>query len=77
MNPMALLKLKDKGKAFASRHPKAVAFAKKEFLSDLPEGTVLELTVTKPGQSPVTANIKLTGEDAALAADIKSAFGKK
>ena len=32
----------------------------------LPEGTVLELTVTKPGEGPVTTNMKITAEDLEL-----------
>ena len=32
----------------------------------LPEGTVLELTVTKPGEEPVTTNMRITAEDLEL-----------
>lgn len=52
MNPMALMKLMSAKNKFNANHPKVGAFFKAAFGSGLQEGTILELTVTKPdGQS--------------------------
>ena len=70
VNPMAVLKLMKARKEFGERHPKAVAFMDKELGDDMPEGTVIEVTVTKPGRAPVAANLKMTAEDIELMREI-------
>jgi len=39
--------------------------------SGIPEGTVLEITITKPGQEPVSTNMKVLASDLALAEELK------
>ena len=72
LNPAAILRIKNSVKAFERNHPKMARFITQEFLTDLPVGTVIEITVTKPGQAPVTGNCKVTPEDSALIEDLKS-----
>ena len=60
MNPFAVL---GAVKQFEDAHPKAAAFVRNELLTGLPEGTILEMTVTKPGGTSATTNIKLTQQD--------------
>lgn len=60
MNPLTMLKYKMK---LEKNHPKAAEFVKKVLMTGLPEGTVIEMTVTKPGESPKTANLKIMRDD--------------
>lgn len=60
MNPLTMLKYKMK---LEKNHPKAAEFVKRVLMTGLPEGTILELTVTKPGEGAKTANLKITRDD--------------
>lgn len=60
MNPFTLFKYKSKLEA---NHPKAAEFVKKVIMSGLPEGTIVEVSVTKPGEETKTSNIKVTRDD--------------
>ncbi len=75
VNPMALMKLMKMRGEFTARHPKAVAFFRNEILGGVPADTVFEVSVTKPGQAPVTCNIRITEEDLALLEELKSLGG--
>ena len=57
MNPMALMKLMSAKNKFNANHPKVGAFFKAAFGSGLQEGTILELTVTKPDGEKMTTNL--------------------
>lgn len=63
LNPMQIVKFMNMKKGFENRHPRFYSFIKQEILTDIPEGTVLEVTVTKPGCEPVTTNMRVTAED--------------
>lgn len=43
-----------------------MAFLKTVFSRQVEEGTVVEVTVTRPGEAPVTANIRLRQSDIEL-----------
>lgn len=60
MNPLTMLKYKMK---LEKNHPRAAEFVKRVLMTGLPEGTIVEMTVTKPGDTPKTANLKITKED--------------
>lgn len=66
MNPAALFKIQGAFKKFQNAHPKVVSYFSSVFGSGVPEGTVMELTVTKPGEEPVTTNMKVTADDVEL-----------
>ncbi len=66
MNPADMMKAMAGLRSFQQAHPKAVAFFQTVFGSGIPEDTVMELTVTKPGEQPVTTNIKVTRQDIEL-----------
>ena len=59
MNPASILKFLSAKKQFEDNHPKFEAFVRTVLSSPLEEGTVLEVTVTRPGEKPMTGNIKL------------------
>ena len=69
LNPMQIVKFMNMKKGFEARHPRFAAFIQKEILTDVPEGTVVEITVTKPGCAPVTTNMRITAEDLQMVKD--------
>lgn len=71
MNPTAIMNLLSAKAQFESNHPKFMAFAKTVFSRRLEEGTVIEVTVTRPGEEPVTANIKVQQSDLELMEQLK------
>ena len=72
MNPAAMMKLLQEKKHFEERHPMVFPFLKNELMGEIPEGTIIEMTVTKPGQKPVTANLRVTAEDLRMLQEIKN-----
>lgn len=76
MNPGNMMKLMAAKKQFTARHPKFVAFVNDIFSKEIEAGTVMELTITRPGQSPVTTNIKVQPEDAELIREMKAATAR-
>ena len=71
MNPAAIMKTMGAKAQFEKSHPKFVAFLKTVFSRPLEEGTVMEITVTRPGEEPVTSNIRLQQSDLELLAQLK------
>ena len=51
---------------FQGTHPKFVAFLKDVFSSGIPEGSIAEISVTKPGMEKVTTNIRVQQSDLEL-----------
>ena len=68
MNPFSILKYLA---TLEKNHPKTVAFARKVAHGGIPIGTLVEITVTKPGEEPISANLKVKQEDADMVAEIK------
>ena len=60
MNPFTMLKYKSQ---LEGNHPKAAEFVKRVILTGLPEGTIVEVSITKPGEETKTSNIKVTRDD--------------
>lgn len=71
MNPMIMIKLMNAKRQFAENHPKVEAFMNAVFSRKLEEGTVIELSVTRPGESPMTTNIKVQQSDLELLEELK------
>ncbi len=72
VNPTIVMKAMNAKAGFEKRHPKFTAFFNAVVMSGLTEGTVLEITVVKPGEDPVTANMQVTKEDLDMAEELKS-----
>lgn len=72
MNPMSAMKMMKAKDAFVSNHPKFAAFIQHVFSSKIEEGTIIEITVTKPGEAPVTTNMKVQQSDLDLFNELKS-----
>ena len=75
MNPADMMKAMGAFRNFQQAHPKAVSFFQVVFGNGIPEGTVMELTVTKPGENPMTTNIKVTQQDLDLFESLKNMRG--
>ena len=73
MNPFTLFKYKSKLEA---NHPKAAGFVKKVIMSGLPEGTIVEVSVTKPGEETKTSNIRVTKDDIDMFDEVRKSTGK-
>ena len=58
-------------------HPKAAEFVKRVILTGLPEGTIVEVSITKPGEETKTTNVKVTREDIELFDEARKSKGKE
>ena len=67
MNPASIMKLMSAKNKFQKNHPKFVAFLNR----GLKEGTIIEITVTNPGEAPITSNIKVQQSDLELLEELK------
>ena len=56
---------------FKTNHPKFASFVEHFMRTGLPEDTVIEVTVTLPGQEPVTSNMKVLQSDLELLHSLK------
>ncbi len=72
MNPMALMKIMQMKNQFTADHPKFVAFLKMVFSRRIEEGTVLEVTITRPGEEPITANMRVNESDLKMFEELKT-----
>lgn len=72
MNPGSIMKLMNAKSKFEASHPKFVAFLNYCLSSGIQEDTVIEVTITKPGESPVTANMKVQPSDIELVNELKN-----
>lgn len=77
MNPASLMKIGGLLKKCAKNHPMVVKFLKNEVASGIPEGSVLELRVTKPGEEPKVTNMKVSADDLELIALARELSSKK
>lgn len=71
MNPTAVMKIMNAKNKFTENHPKFVAFLNAVFLTGIPEGTIIEITVTKPGEEAITTNMKVKQSDLDLMNELK------
>lgn len=71
MNPASIMKLMNAKNKFQKNHPKFVAFLSRCFQGGIKEGTVIEITVTNPGESPITSNMRVQQSDLELLAELK------
>lgn len=71
MNAASMLKLMGARNQFNRNHPKFGAFLKAVFSRPMEEGTVIELSVTRPGEEPITTNIKVQQSDLELLEELK------
>lgn len=71
MNPGALMQFMGKINTFKNTHPKFAQFLALVVQGGIPEGSVIEVTVTRPGEDPITANMKVQQSDIELIQSLK------
>ena len=71
MNPASILKLMSAKNQFTATHPKFVAFLKAVYSRGICEGTVIEMKVERPGEEPMTANIRVQQSDVELLRELQ------
>lgn len=71
MNAASIMKLMSAKKQFSDNHPKFEAFIQAILSRPMEEDTVIEITVTRPGEKPVTANLKVQPSDLELLEELK------
>ncbi|MCR5755178.1 MAG: hypothetical protein K6G30_10250 [Acetatifactor sp.] len=72
MNPGLIMKLMSAKNTFTKNHPKVEAFVKKILLGgQLPEGTIIEMAVKKPGEETISMNFKVLQSDLELVEELK------
>ena len=71
MNPAAIMKLMSAKNKFTANHPKFSAFLNAVFSRGIEEGTIIEITVQRPGEQPITSNIKVQQSDIELLESLK------
>lgn len=72
MNAGNIMKLMNAKNVFLANHPKFISFLKTVFQRDIEEGTIIEISLTRPGEAPVTTNIKLQQSDLELFNELKN-----
>ena len=72
MNRASLMKIMNARNKFVENHPKFAAFLNAVFSAGITEGTVIEITVTKPGEEPITTNMKVLQSDLDLLDELKN-----
>lgn len=72
MNPAAIMKIMNAKNKFSQNHPKFVAFLSMIFSRGITEGTVIEITITRPGEQPITSNMKVQNTDIELMEQLKT-----
>ena len=71
MNAASIMKLMSAKNQFSNNHPKFEAFLNSVFSKKMEEGTVIEMTVTRPGEKPLTANLKVQQSDLELLEELR------
>ncbi len=71
MNPGSVMKMMNAWNKFTETHPKFAAFFPAVFSAGITEGTVIEITVKKPGEEPLTTNMKVQQSDLDLLNELR------
>ena len=71
MNPANIMKMMGMKNKFEGNHPKFVAFLKFLMEKGIEEGTVIEISVKKPNQEPIVANMKVMQDDLDMVRELK------
>lgn len=71
MNPASMMKIMNAKNKFTENHPKFVSFLSKIFSMGVTEGTIIEITVTRPGEEAITTNMKVLQSDLDLMKELQ------
>lgn len=71
INPSSIMKIMEAKNKFTANHPKFAAFLNAVFSREMTEGTIIEITVTRPGEEPMTTNMRVQQSDLDLLGELK------
>ncbi len=71
MNPQGMFQIMSALNTFRQNHSKFAQFFIKYIKPGLPEGSIIEITVTRPGEEPMTTNMKVQQSDLELVQALK------
>lgn len=71
-NPADIMKLMGMKNKFEATHPRFVAFLKDVFTGGIPEGSIIEISLTRPDGTKTTSNIKVQPSDVEMFNDLKN-----
>ena len=72
INPASIMKIMGAKNKFSNNHPKFVAFLSMIFSRGIIEGSIIEITITRPGEQPITSNMKVMQSDLELMDELKT-----
>ncbi len=72
MNPADMMKIMSAKNKFDANHPKFSAFLRAVFSRPIEEGTIIEITVTRPGEEAITTNLKVQQSDLELVQQLQN-----
>ena len=72
MNPADMMKIMNAKSKFDANHPKFSAFLKTVFSRPIEEGTIIEISVTRPGEDTITTNLKVQQSDLDLVRELQN-----
>lgn len=76
INPADMMKVMNAKRKFDANHPKFSAFLKAVLSRPIEEGTIIEMTVTRPGEEPITTNFKVCQSDLDLVRELQNMGNK-
>lgn len=77
MNPTAIMQILNAKKQFEQSHPKFAAFIKNFLAQGVTPGSVIDVQITKPDGTTVTANMRVQESDLRLLQGLKDLASMK
>lgn len=71
-NPGNMMKMMNAYGTFSKNHPKFAAFLNAVVSRGIDEGAVIEITITNPGEVPMTTNMRVQESDLELLNELKT-----
>ncbi len=71
MNPAAMFKIMQAKNTFTNNHPKVEAFVQNVLTNKIVEGTIIEVSIQRPGEEAVTTNLRVQQSDLDLIQSLK------
>ena len=72
MNPTGMMQFIGAMNSFKEAHPKFAAFVGMVVKGGIPIDSVIEVTITRPGEAPITANMKVQQSDIDMLNSLKN-----
>ena len=74
MNPMTIMKMFNERHQFIKNHPEVYPFLKEMFGSEMNEGTIIKISVEKPGEEEKSVSMKVQESEKALFRAVQEMF---